>query len=578
MSRHRHSSFRRKKRRALEWLKGLARKDPQPVVPPNRFPEVQTPLSVPRHSRPRHRKWFILERLKNLVRRKPQPVPMTDSPLGQKPVGDLKTSHLRRKKWFTVARLKHLLAVLPAVLALLFWPLMGAVALWSLLTVEQRYVFHADSALAAGKYEDARIACERLLQLTSKQRPFHVYRMAISLNGLGQTQASLELLAAIASVDSLEFNRIHRAVASAILRTPAVNTSALQVAGSHLKRALASGDDSAEVLEMLGQTHSRLGEWNQAREYFLRGYAFRKDLALPLAAVAEAQGDTQQAKRWASEAAHYFEEQTNRREGSETPRLGWAQAKMILKEHSPALAILEEGLKEKDLPSYHQLAAHAVAGLLQAITNKSPETIAARLGLIQKGLAHDPNNQALLQELIATTHLGGAQGEASRAILNRMLARGEFAASVHFCLGLDAWQNKDLNRSRQHFELVFKLYPKMSVVANNLAWLLTFSEPHDYDRALLIMDELLKRHPDSPNFRETRGEVLVRLGRWRDAVTDLEYALPWHKQNPGTHAALAQAYGKLGMKDLAAEHQRLAQPQSGDKPGAAPKPAGGRQR
>jgi predicted Zn-dependent protease len=109
------------------------------------------------------------------------------------------------------------------------------------------------------------------------------------------------------------------------------------------------------------------------------------------------------------------------------------------------------------------------------------------------------------------------------------------------------------------------MYPKMSMVANNLAWLLTFSEPHDYPRALQIMDELLKHFPDSPVFHETRGEVLVKLGRWHDAVTDLEYALPWHKDNPRTHSALAQAYAALGMKDLAAEHQRLAQSTSAAK-------------
>ena len=49
-------------------------------------------------------------------------------------------------------------------------------------------------------------------------------------------------------------------------------------------------------------------------------------------------------------------------------------------------------------------------------------------------------------------------------------------------------------------------------------------------------------------------------------MVDLEYALPWHKENTGTHAALAQAYRELGLKALAAEHQRLAQPQNSAKP------------
>jgi len=41
-------------------------------------------------------------------------------------------------------------------------------------------------------------------------------------------------------------------------------------------------------------------------------------------------------------------------------------------------------------------------------------------------------------------------------------------------------------------------------------------------------------------------------------VKGLEFALPSLTNNAATHLALAHAYGHLGLKDLAEEHQRLA--------------------
>ena len=69
---------------------------------------------------------------------------------------------------------------------------------------------------------------------------------------------------------------------------------------------------------------------------------------------------------------------------------------------------------------------------------------------------------------------------------------------------------------------------------------------------------VLEKFPDTPGFRETRGQILVRMGRWQQAVTDLEFALPSQVSKRGTHKALAEAYRGLNLRDLAAEHERRA--------------------
>ena len=61
--------------------------------------------------------------------------------------------------------------------------------------------------------------------------------------------------------------------------------------------------------------------------------------------------------------------------------------------------------------------------------------------------------------------------------------------------------------------------------------------------------------PEEFRFRETRGQILVALGRWRDAVDDLEFALNGMPDAAPVHMALATAYERLGESELARVHR-----------------------
>jgi predicted Zn-dependent protease len=88
--------------------------------------------------------------------------------------------------------------------------------------------------------------------------------------------------------------------------------------------------------------------------------------------------------------------------------------------------------------------------------------------------------------------------------------------------------------------------------------LLTMDTPPDLERALAIIQSVLTNAPGNPEFRDTRGKILLKLGRYQDAITDLEYALPSLGAAINTHRALAQAYEPLGLSQLVQEHLRLA--------------------
>ena len=57
---------------------------------------------------------------------------------------------------------------------------------------------------------------------------------------------------------------------------------------------------------------------------------------------------------------------------------------------------------------------------------------------------------------------------------------------------------------------------------------------------------------------ETRGQILAKLGRWQDAVVELEKVLRQMSGSTGVHATLGAAYRELGQDVLAEEHLRMA--------------------
>jgi uncharacterized protein HemY len=62
--------------------------------------------------------------------------------------------------------------------------------------------------------------------------------------------------------------------------------------------------------------------------------------------------------------------------------------------------------------------------------------------------------------------------------------------------------------------------------------------------------------PNHPEFRHTRGNILFKMERWKEAIEDLEFALSGsHSDQANIHAELAKAYEMLGSPALAAPHR-----------------------
>jgi tetratricopeptide (TPR) repeat protein len=123
---------------------------------------------------------------------------------------------------------------------------------------------------------------------------------------------------------------------------------------------------------------------------------------------------------------------------------------------------------------------------------------------------------------------------------------------------VDARVCGDAASEKIHLEEAYRLDPKMSLVANNLAHVLSQPPTADLTRALNLIDAALDREPSNSNYLETRGQIYRSMGRWKEALLDFEIVLSKAPNTNGIHSALAEVYEKLNLPDLAAQHKALA--------------------
>ena len=464
------------------------------------------------------------------------------------------------RRWVRTRDLRHLRWGIPALLGGLAWLGFGlCMAAWKPWQTEARYTRIADKALAGKDYETARISSQRLLVLGVEPRRKHLFDLAMSLGGLGRDKDAVSLLSNIAPLDKPGYLHAHLFVAQTLLSKTNVTLPEIHTAEQHLKHVVTLDPHSADANELLGRVYVRLGQWELAERYLSEVVSARPETALLLAAVFKAEGDTVGARSWAERAAKFHRDKVEAAKlDNPASRLAWADALAMLEDYSAAFVILETGWRQYENKAYLSPMGEVCALWVETLARTKPGDLASRMTLIQRGLECAPQNETLLRHLINLTHLEGPEAATARGTLTRMLTEGKATAILHFTLGIDAWQHGHPEDARKHFALAYETASQLPYVANNMAMILTVGDKPDLPRALAIIQSALAKFPNNPNFRETRGEILVQSGRSQEAIADLEFALPLLPSKRGPHKALAEAYRSLGLRDLATEHERLA--------------------
>jgi tetratricopeptide (TPR) repeat protein len=420
-----------------------------------------------------------------------------------------------------------------------------------------RYRTEAESRIKLRDYAGAEVCFKRLLAINPDDREYR-YMMVLVLEQLNQLEHAEAIARSIAPTDRTGLPAAHFWLARRILADQTRLRYQATLAEGHLLRFLQVAPNHDDGKWMIGSLYYRMGRYRDARPYLESVAGDHPERLLLLASVLKSLGEPEESLRRARSAQQLAKTRATARPDDKVARLVWADSCAFMDDYAGAINILEEGHVLSRDPLFRKQIASVCAAWANHEAEKKGEKgkLADRMNIIEQGLKIDPGNFALLDATSKLMAEGGEPGEKARATIRAALAEGRAPALAHFVLGNDAWSRDNFEEARSHWEQAYKLDSRFSTVANNLAWILAYKEPSDAPRALSMIDQALVAYPSSPQLRGTRGQILVKMERWKEAIPDLEVALASGENSSSMHEALAVAYDHSPMTGMAAEHRK----------------------
>ncbi|MFO0911099.1 MAG: tetratricopeptide repeat protein [Isosphaeraceae bacterium] len=424
----------------------------------------------------------------------------------------------------------------------------------------ERYREQSAAMFAKGDFRSALIGIRRMVHLSPDNSEFRLW-MAVTLEQLGQVERAEALARTLAPLDERAgYMPAHLWLGQRLAIDSRGSRQRMKDAEEHLKRVLNVEPRNEVVKLLLGTLYGASGRPREARPLLEAVADGKPEVLLNLATICRMMGDQKESDRRVDQALQILSIITLAQPKNGTARALQAKALLTRGRYEDALSRLASASiddpKEDEVRRKEQAMVCLVwaENLAREIHPKYDEVLKA----IERGLDYDPDNLLLLSQLAEVLKVKGPEGQKARTRFEKLLAEGRHPAIVYLAYGNEAWANGRRAQAREFWEKSVTQKDFVPLAANNLAWDLAYNDPKNAERALELADKVVAAAPNDPRFRATRGQVLARLSRWKDARAELETATDAGISTPETHRALAEVYEKLGMLDKAAEQRRKA--------------------
>jgi len=151
---------------------------------------------------------------------------------------------------------------------------------------------------------------------------------------------------------------------------------------------------------------------------------------------------------------------------------------------------------------------------------------------------------------VAQFDLGSAIADFREAL--RRSPPGELERSLRASLANLLVHTGEVSEARAQFDILLKSGPLPEKLRLDYAQLLRMEGKTD--QALQEVENYLGEHPRDIEGLKRRGLMLMDLGRWEAALSDLKAALAENEVDSGTHHLLAQIYRRMNQPDPAEQH------------------------
>lgn len=272
-----------------------------------------------------------------------------------------------------------------------------------------------------------------------------------------------------------------------------------------------------------------------------------------------------QAQKHASMAADVFLKRYESKPFDTALRTQVLQCLILSAREEHAVRMLEElrntsGFEDEELLKAQLSEAYVRwSRRLRNASSASVTDLAKSIDCLYRGIALAPTNSLVVEELVALACSEKAPEQAVRDQLQIALDSGVAPAIVHFILGTRAIAHGDAETGKRELDLAAAHNADLPGLQNNMAEAILAQDEPDLTQALNLVEAALRSLPDHPYLHDTRGKVLLEMGRFQDAIVEFEVALAAEELRPNIHACLAEAYDGLGIHEESARHQKIAE-------------------
>jgi tetratricopeptide (TPR) repeat protein len=425
------------------------------------------------------------------------------------------------------------------------------------------YLEKARQATHLEEYEKAAFYFRKLRQLAPADTRIR-YEHALFCAEQGDYQQAASLMLSLTEDDNRSgAAKVHLWLARSALEGKLDISHTLAFAKHHLNQVLEDDPDNRYAHFFFSDLFLRLNDLDNAIRHLEPIASHSPELQMQLASLYGLRGDRKRSHSLACESANLLEQQI--RSDQTTDVDVWirlAGSYLLMEDYQKAANVLKQALIKFEDDRARKFLAQAYVRWSDHVAKENPEDVAEKMRLLQEALSVAPDEPAALQRIIALAHSEGEAADQAKQRLKQALAEGHATAVIHFALGTMEASDGNLDVALYHLDLANAINPRTAVTLNNLAFVLSHVDPPRLERALEAITQAVRLQPGIAQFRETRGQILARLGRFREAITDLEFALPATRIMPtriNIHLSLARCYEQLGDAALVRIHQRKAE-------------------
>lgn len=465
--------------------------------------------------------------------------------------------------WLLSRRYSMLAGAVPSLVGILF---LAGVAAYAIVSdrgtrlSEYRALF--DAAVELEDYSSALVTIGALVDQTPGNAEL-LYQQAVILDRSGRNAEALEHMQSIITAHNHPLAALWMISKECDLQliedwTPSEHDNFrrwMDVALSGVQ-----GDNRTAAKILMSTYLVRIGANAEAIRFFEDIVLTRPELALTAASLCKSQFDLDRMKKFAAIAERLYTTQLAKVPSDTKTRIAYVQTLMLGDRDEQAAKVLNDGITLTKDPQLAQMLGAVLATWENRLKREDPgpRNFLKRLQVLQAAIGVSPNDAIVGQALIQLLVKARESSDASVVALRHAILKGDALAGSDFIQGTMALLSNDFEKSLVHLRRA-AAQPAVPAMLNNLAVAISKTPGGNLEHALILSQEALNREPAHPYFRETRGQILLSLERWDDAIVDLENALDAKELQPLVLPSLAEAHRRLGNSEKADFYDERAQ-------------------